>query len=174
MSQSTKPEEEPKPSTAMAALKTLAGVALLVSAVTTFLQNGQEREFPRRRLTMVGDSVPTYMDPLMTELKERKKLFEETPPEEVKYWFEYTGPLQVCFKLSTVLFLVAFHHHCSLYYFLLFSRNTFTAFPSRVAKLITLRDGMIRELLLLVLLKTTWEAPILHLFMRTSLQLPLK
>lgn len=32
----------------------------------------------------------------MKDLKERKKLMEETPPEEVKYWFEYTGSLQVC------------------------------------------------------------------------------
>lgn len=23
---------------------------------------------------------------------------EETPPDEVKYWFEYTGPLQVRFS----------------------------------------------------------------------------
>jgi hypothetical protein len=36
------------------------------------------------------------MEPLMKDLKERKKLMEETPPEEVKYWFEYTGSLQVC------------------------------------------------------------------------------
>jgi len=35
------------------------------------------------------------MTDLMLELKERKKLMEETPPEEIKYWFEYTGPLQV-------------------------------------------------------------------------------
>ena len=32
------------------------------------------------------------------ELKERRKLMEETPPEEVKYWFEYTGPLQKYFR----------------------------------------------------------------------------
>lgn len=101
MSQSTKPEEEPKPSTAMTILKTLAAIAILASAVTTFLNNDQESEFPRRRLTMVGDSVPSYMDPVMKELKERKKLFADTPPEEVKYWFEYTGPLQVSSMLSS-------------------------------------------------------------------------
>ena len=49
----------------------------------------------RRQLSMVGDTIPKYMEPLMKELRERKKLFEDTPPEEVKYWFEYTGPLQV-------------------------------------------------------------------------------
>ena len=38
---------------------------------------------------------PSYMKGLMEDLKSRKKLMEETPPEEVKYWFEYTGPLQV-------------------------------------------------------------------------------
>jgi len=30
----------------------------------------------------------------MKDLAEREKLWAETPPEEVKYWFEYTGPLQ--------------------------------------------------------------------------------
>ena len=35
------------------------------------------------------------MKALFDELKERKKLMEETPPEEVKYWFEHTGALQV-------------------------------------------------------------------------------
>jgi hypothetical protein len=49
----------------------------------------------RRRLSMMGDTVPTYIEDLMKDLRERKKLFDETPPEEVKYWFEYTGPLQV-------------------------------------------------------------------------------
>jgi len=38
---------------------------------------------------------PSYMKDLMDELAERTKLMTETPPEEVKYWFEYTGPLQV-------------------------------------------------------------------------------
>eukprot|EP00526_Cylindrotheca_closterium_P007086 CAMPEP_0113607150 /NCGR_PEP_ID=MMETSP0017_2-20120614/3230_1 /TAXON_ID=2856 /ORGANISM="Cylindrotheca closterium" /LENGTH=740 /DNA_ID=CAMNT_0000515733 /DNA_START=110 /DNA_END=2332 /DNA_ORIENTATION=- /assembly_acc=CAM_ASM_000147 len=94
----TTPEEEPKPSTAMAIFKTLAGIAFLASAVTTFVNNGDESEFPRRRLTMVvGDSVPSYMNHVMKDLKDRKKLFDETPPEEVKYWFEYTGPLQKYF-----------------------------------------------------------------------------
>ena len=55
-----------------------------------------EAESPRRRLTAVmGDTIPSYMQALMKELKERKLLFQDTPPEEIKYWFEYTGPLQV-------------------------------------------------------------------------------
>lgn len=33
----------------------------------------------------------------MKDLDERNTLFDETPPEEVKYWFEYTGPLQKYF-----------------------------------------------------------------------------
>jgi hypothetical protein len=53
-----------------------------------------------RRLQAVDNdknaaAVPTYMQPMMKDLQERKKLFADTPPEEVKYWFEYTGPLQV-------------------------------------------------------------------------------
>ena len=45
-----------------------------------------------RRLMEAG-GVPLYVEPLLKELEERKKLFAES--EVVKYWFEYTGPLQV-------------------------------------------------------------------------------
>ena len=53
--------------------------------------------FPHRRLEEKKDSslVPSYMKPLMKELEDRKDLFRESPPEEVKYWFEYSGALQV-------------------------------------------------------------------------------
>ena len=59
-----------------------------------------ESDWSRRRLSeaVVLDSIahpPPYMDHLMKDLQARQKLFDETPPEEVKYWFEYTGPLQV-------------------------------------------------------------------------------
>jgi hypothetical protein len=54
-------------------------------------------------LTLVGDDIPSYMDSLMKDLRERKKLFEDTPPEEVKYWFEYSGSLQVSrFLMSSI------------------------------------------------------------------------
>ncbi|KAL3788954.1 hypothetical protein HJC23_000238 [Cyclotella cryptica] len=49
-----------------------------------------------RRL-LSKDDPPSYMEELFEDLKARKKLMEETPPEEVKYWFEYTGPLQKYF-----------------------------------------------------------------------------
>ena len=56
----------------------------------------QAEQRGHRRLTAVmGDTLPSYMNDLNDDLKERKKLFRETPPEEVKYWFEYTGQLQV-------------------------------------------------------------------------------
>lgn len=45
----------------------------------------------------MGEVIPSYMNVMNEDLKERKKLFEETPPEEVKYWFEYTGKLQKYF-----------------------------------------------------------------------------
>lgn len=83
----------------LTAVKLVAACAFLFSGVTTFVRsNAFVVEEPHRRLTqvVVGDSIPTYMDPLMEDLKARKKLMEETPPEEVKYWFEYTGALQVC------------------------------------------------------------------------------
>jgi hypothetical protein len=55
----------------------------------------QQQEQRRRRLQDAAGDAPSYMAPLFDELKERRKLMEETPPEEIKYWFEYTGPLQV-------------------------------------------------------------------------------
>ena len=36
-----------------------------------------------------------YLSTLFQDLRKREKLFADTPPEEVKYWFEYTDPLQV-------------------------------------------------------------------------------
>eukprot|EP00522_Entomoneis_paludosa_P003397 CAMPEP_0172474452 /NCGR_PEP_ID=MMETSP1065-20121228/69364_1 /TAXON_ID=265537 /ORGANISM="Amphiprora paludosa, Strain CCMP125" /LENGTH=721 /DNA_ID=CAMNT_0013232633 /DNA_START=2514 /DNA_END=4679 /DNA_ORIENTATION=- len=48
-----------------------------------------------RRLAEFDDSaIPSYMEPMMEDLQGRKKLFQESPKEEVKYWFEYSGPLQ--------------------------------------------------------------------------------
>ena len=68
------------------------------TATTTSTEEADHADghYPRRRLTAVmGDTIPSYMETLMKDLRERKKLFQDTPPEEVKYWFEYTGPLQV-------------------------------------------------------------------------------
>jgi hypothetical protein len=47
-------------------------------------------------VSLIGDAVPSYMDKTVEDLKSREKLFSETPEKEIKYWFEYTGPLQVC------------------------------------------------------------------------------
>lgn len=106
----------PSESMAMFTLKIAASVLLLWSSFTTLsLRNGDGSlslwnvdDQLHRRLTeaAVGDSIPTYMEPMMKDLRERKKLMEETPPEEVKYWFEYTGPLQVCHCI--VLFYAPF------------------------------------------------------------------
>eukprot|EP00531_Pseudo-nitzschia_arenysensis_P006406 CAMPEP_0116144548 /NCGR_PEP_ID=MMETSP0329-20121206/16068_1 /TAXON_ID=697910 /ORGANISM="Pseudo-nitzschia arenysensis, Strain B593" /LENGTH=798 /DNA_ID=CAMNT_0003639993 /DNA_START=189 /DNA_END=2585 /DNA_ORIENTATION=- len=68
------------------------------STQSNTLLNDTIEEFPRRRLSAVmGETMPSYMNDLNDDLKERKKLFEETPPEEIKYWFEYTGELQKYF-----------------------------------------------------------------------------
>jgi len=95
-------------------LKLGVASALLVSSIrnSTVLRSYKRNESAnerfderRRRLSeasetssawsgLAGGSVPTYMKALMEDLAARKKLFDETPPEEVKYWFEYTGPLQ--------------------------------------------------------------------------------
>ena len=89
----------------------LAGVVLYAallaysSASSTQMDGAiQDGGYPRRRLTAVmGETIPSYMNDLMEDLKGRKKLFEETPAEEVKYWFEYTGPLQVSRNNSSEL-----------------------------------------------------------------------
>ena len=103
---------EESSSSAMSLLKLAAASVFLWSAITTyqyqFNASSSETSFSHRRLTqvVVGDSVPAYMGPLLNELKERKKLMEETPPEEVKYWFEYTGPLQVSLSSARVICFV--------------------------------------------------------------------
>jgi hypothetical protein len=56
-----------------------------------------------RRLSSA--ETPSYMEELMDDLKARKKLMEETPKEEIKYWFEYTGPLQVSHGLACALWI---------------------------------------------------------------------
>ena len=57
-----------------------------------------------RRLSEISKkNPPSYMKDLVEELKARRKLMEETPPDEVKYWFEYTGPLQVRERRTTLL-----------------------------------------------------------------------
>jgi hypothetical protein len=63
-------------------------------------------EHGHRRLSESNISLnnpPSYMTGVMEDLKARRKLMEETPPDEVKYWFEYNGPLQVRFSLLIVI-----------------------------------------------------------------------
>jgi len=89
---------ETKSSKTIFLLKTVAACSLLLSAFVTYNNaNHPSDAGVHRRLSMVGDSVPSYMEGMMKDLRERQKLFDETPPEEVKYWFEYTGPLQKYF-----------------------------------------------------------------------------
>jgi hypothetical protein len=98
-------EDVPAPSSkALTLFKSIAACTLLYSAVSTYNNNNISNDaFPRRQLTLVGDDVPSYMDSLMKDLRERKKLFDDTPPEEVKYWFEYSGSLQVSrFLMSSI------------------------------------------------------------------------
>jgi hypothetical protein len=95
--------ESPRSSKLMDSMKLVASVALLVSSVATYQstvaqsstrQSTVANADVRRRLSSLSN-LPTYMQDLKNDLDDRKKLFDETPPEEVKYWFEYTGPLQV-------------------------------------------------------------------------------
>ena len=71
-----------------------------VSSTTTITSDA-----PRRLLQVDASSsssestttttTPSYMTLLMKDLQNRYDLFTNTPPEEIKYWFEYSGPLQV-------------------------------------------------------------------------------
>ena len=107
----------------LTAMKLVAASALFYSAGTSFAQTYHHHEATATHSHVVNDlssspnyayqfrsldntnrehrrlsaseGPPSYMEDLMEDLKARKKLMEETPPEEVKYWFEYTGPLQV-------------------------------------------------------------------------------
>jgi hypothetical protein len=58
-------------------------------SVDTTMQRG------RRLLQMEDREVPSYMQSTMADLEARHALFDNTPPQEIKYWFEYAGPLQV-------------------------------------------------------------------------------
>ena len=95
------------PSKIPAVLKLTVAAALLLSAVSTVTgsadvpadevmgEAGASAAHRRLSSSSVGSAKPKYMDGLFKDLKARKKLFEDTPKEEIKYWFEYAGPLQV-------------------------------------------------------------------------------
>lgn len=100
-------------------IKLTASALLLFSSIQTYQSHHNHNHYQsqhhnasnaRRRLSAVtgsingnehrsnggsGNVTPSYMKDLMGDLQARQKLFDDTPPEEVKYWFEYTGPLQV-------------------------------------------------------------------------------
>jgi len=74
------------------------GVAAVASVGAAATDNiaGEEPALQRRLQAAAADGgTPSYMSKIVDDLKERNRLFDETPPEEVKYWFEYFGPLQV-------------------------------------------------------------------------------
>eukprot|EP01083_Nonionella_stella_P257135 880441_1 len=76
--------------------KVIASVMLLLSAISTYTSHASLKEAStvilrndtssRRRLSLMEEDnagsvrVPNYMNDLMENLKERKKLFEDTPP----------------------------------------------------------------------------------------------
>lgn len=93
-------------------LKIILSAVLLSSSVYTYHNanhSAVDLHSDRRRLTALfnGDYVPEYIKVLMEDLASRKKLFAETPPDEIKYWFEFPGPLQVS---------VAKEHDVELFY----------------------------------------------------------
>jgi hypothetical protein len=93
------------------------------------------------------------MKGLMEDLASRKKRFAETPPDEIKYWFEFPGPLQVGTLCMSSIFFQYFiicilyikqgsniaHHVWGLDIFFI-NRNTFIGTPDPEAKPIILKD----------------------------------
>ena len=83
-----------------------SSVDLEITATTNHVYANAPATSGGRTARRLSDSTismrnpPSYMKELTEDLKARRKLMEETPPEEVKYWFEYTGPLQVSFLPS--------------------------------------------------------------------------
>ena len=70
------------------------------SSTTTSTQTSHHHQ--QRRLLQEStnqndnnNDVPSYMVDLMHDLQSRHALFDNTPPQEIKYWFEYSGKLQV-------------------------------------------------------------------------------
>ena len=91
------------PSILWVSAKFLLAVALLTAGYHQWNQRYGEEGFElllnHRRLSEVASgALPSYVQPLLDELQERKKLFAEA--EVIKYWFEYTGPLQVSFAMN--------------------------------------------------------------------------
>ena len=138
-------------------LKSLAAGVFFYSAYMTWRNDsGADVMDPgrafRRQLSIVGDSIPLHMEGLMKELRERQKLFEETPPEEVKYWFEYTGPLQVSYPVWYCMIFWGFRgtlgSHVALAFFILVCvccRNISIAFRDLVERRTTLKVEMTPE-----------------------------
>lgn len=79
------------------------------------LQHRRLTEVDTTHLPAVAKSSPlaSFLAPLYKDLFEREQLFANTPPEEVKYWFEYAGPLQV---RVLIVYCVAFYVLSILYY----------------------------------------------------------
>ena len=82
-------------------LNSSALLLVVVVAVSIYYQARTTPEHSpqgRRQLSVIEQSdneAPKYMESILEDLEARIKLMEETPPQEVKYWFEYAGPLQV-------------------------------------------------------------------------------
>jgi len=95
-----------------AAVKVIVAGVFLASALSMYGQPDNQAmssantgsELHGRRLEVDEDATPPealsspisqHLKGLFQDLRKRQKLFEDTPPEEVKYWFEYSDPLQV-------------------------------------------------------------------------------
>mmetsp|Transcript_24339 Transcript_24339/g.55514 ORF Transcript_24339/g.55514 Transcript_24339/m.55514 type:complete len:204 (+) Transcript_24339:159-770(+) len=97
-------DTEPQQPNTMKKARTL--VTLAISACVLFaagvklkevshLSHAMEGIVSPRRLSTAFDSDGKHVETLKSELTAREKLFKDAPENEVKYWFEYSGPLQV-------------------------------------------------------------------------------
>ena len=95
------------PTTASTVLKLCVSTVLILSSVytvgTRFIVDKASSSSTHRRLSLLhnnnnnnDDSLLYYVKDIKQELKDRQKLYDDAKPNEVKYWFEYSGTLQVC------------------------------------------------------------------------------
>ena len=93
-------DQSQQSSTTLKALKVVVSAALLLSSGYTVVDrlqaNNKKDRYPHRRLSLLGlNGDNYYVDDIEQELKGRQKLFDDAKPNEIKYWFEYSGKLQV-------------------------------------------------------------------------------
>lgn len=100
-------ESEPGSATALLPWRQLL---LLQGDTSTSSSNTDVHRRLQQQQQFGVSNTPSYMKKLTEDLIAREKLFDDTPPEEIKYWFEYFGPLQVRSIVTFCCKMIDIHH----------------------------------------------------------------